>query len=164
MKSIRTGTMILDGIILGLLAGVLFAVLEMAVADSVTAPWRAFATIFAGREALTREFSLAIFVLGLVAHFGLSLLYGGVFGVLVHILPERVARNLPALAGLGVSYGLALWILNFPIFGNLLYPWFLDMEQAPQILLHTLAFGLPLGLGMWAAGRTIHRMPQERPA
>jgi hypothetical protein len=39
-----------------------------------------------------------------------------------------------------------VWLVNFRLLALAHFPWFLSVPQGPQLVLHAVAFGLPLGL------------------
>lgn len=133
----------------GLAAGAIFAVLQMLLAllagESLLAPWRMAASVVLGGEGLT-TMGVAAFLIGFLIHFSLAALFGTVYGLIMNKADNRTRVSLGREAGLGILFGLALWLLNFQVLARLLYPWFLATPQFVQALLHALAFGLPLAL------------------
>lgn len=150
-------TLAKEGALAGLAAGLTLAIVEMIVAGSVTAPWRMFASIVATDDALRGDFTIVLFVLGVGVHFVLSAVFGTAFGVLSRSLREGGFQSPVAVVGLGVSYGLLLWVLNFGILSRLFFEWLLTTSSTTQILLHAFGFGLPLGLFLWLLEHTRHR-------
>ena len=152
------------GVIAGLLVGVFFAVLEMigaaAMGASALSPWHAFASTVLGRGATQGGGGGTIFV-GVIAHFVLCAIYGGVYGLYVGALPDEARRSWPRQAFSGLIYGVLLYVLNFQIIARLIYPWFLGANQLWQFVLHTLFFGIPLGLMMAYAANHEVRAPSE---
>lgn len=136
-----------DGLLAGLLAGLIFMVVQM-IALSADAPWRLFSSIVITQPAFTRSFNIGIFVAGFVVHVILCLIYGATFAGLSRLVPAR-RRGLPAMATLGVAFGFALWVLNFPICGHLFFGWVLRTRMLAEMFLHLFGFGLPLGAGLW---------------
>jgi uncharacterized membrane protein YagU involved in acid resistance len=61
---------------------------------------------------------------GAIVHFTLSIVFGVVFALLVGAFSPLV-RNWLVLTAAGVVYGLALYLVNFRVFGFLLVPFFL---------------------------------------
>jgi hypothetical protein len=139
-----------------LAAGLTLAILEMIVSGSVIAPWRVFASIVATEDALRGNFTFVLLVLGVGVHFVLSAIFGAVFGLLSRGLREGGFHSPVAVAGLGVSYGLLLWVLNFGILSRLIFVWLVPMSSTAQILLHAFGFGLPLGLVLWLLEHARH--------
>lgn len=139
-----------EGILGGLVAGVIFAVVQMIVAGAAgmgaMAPWRMFASIVAGRGALVGEMTFGLFLLGFIVHFVLSALFGMIWGAIARGLPYEVRTSWGQHAAGAMAFGFVLWLVNFQVIARVAYPWFLGMNQLAQVLLHVLAFGLPLGL------------------
>jgi len=140
------------GAVGGIIAGFVFAMVEMlsavAMGNSVFAPWRAFASILLGAAVLDpAKVALGVAILvGLMAHFGLSIIFGAVYGLLMSMFRERRRQSYGTEASLGIIYGVILYLVNFQIFGRLIYPWFLEMPQIAQAIYHAFAFGLILAL------------------
>jgi hypothetical protein len=143
-RSVRTG------IIAGLVVGLFFSILEMVGAAAMGAPalspWHAFASTVLGRRALEGDGGTV--VVGIVAHFVLSAIYGGVYGLYEGALSDEARHSWSTQVVSGLFYGIALYLLNFQVIARLIYPWFLGANQPWQFLLHGLFFGVPLGLAM----------------
>jgi hypothetical protein len=153
----RSGTPAAVG--LGIAAGVVFAIVEMVAATAAglpaNTPLRLFGSIVLGRAALSVSFEF-VAIAGLVVHLVLSAGYGAIYGALnARVSPKRRGR-IADQAFAGILYGSAIWLVNYQLVGRIAYPWFLDMPQDIQWLVHALFFGLPLGL-MYAA--LARRMP-----
>jgi hypothetical protein len=143
-----------QGIIGGIVAGIIFAIFEMAVAamqmggEALFMPLRMIGGIALGEQALDPSTSLLVAVAaGLVVHMILSAAYGGAIGGVAAAVPLLRSGTLPLVAWASVA-GLALWIVNFyaiaPIAG---WRWFPE-ETDPliQFVAHTFFFGSVLGL------------------
>jgi hypothetical protein len=56
--------------------------------------------------------------------------------------------NVAALVGGALAYGLALYLINFLIFGNLIFEWFAPGGKGPdqifELIIHPVAYGLLL--------------------
>ena len=107
---------------------------SMALGDSPLRPFRTIASVVLGREALT-SFPLGTAVaVALVVHFFLSGLFGMLYGEIrgAEQTPVSWQRELRR----GLAYGAGLWLLNFQLIARILYPWFLDIPQLLQLLLH----------------------------
>jgi hypothetical protein len=106
----------------------------------------------------TTEVGMTVF-LGILVHFVLSAAFGAVYGLIEERMREGYRRNLATQAVFGMVFGVALWLVNFQIVARILYPWFLMTPQGIQMMIHALAFGLPLGLLFGAWERAEHRVP-----
>jgi hypothetical protein len=148
-RSTGRAHLVRESVFAGLLAGVIFAIGEMfvgrALGNPLLAPWRGFASLLLGHSALEGRLTFGIFLAGLIAHFALSAIYGGVWGVIVSYVPYQWLTSRGAQAALGGLYGLALYLLNFLVIAPLLYPWFRETNQPAQTFFHVVLFGLPLG-------------------
>jgi hypothetical protein len=137
------GERITRGAVAGLASGLVFLLANMAYATTkdkpAVAPMLDISTIFHGQDAPV--VSPDNVVVGLVTHVTLSILFGVVFALLVPLL-----FNFPVLVAGGVVYGLALYVVNFQIFGRTLFPWFTDPngpDQGFEVFIHAV-FGLVL--------------------
>ncbi|NIQ57527.1 MAG: hypothetical protein GWN71_30280 [Gammaproteobacteria bacterium] len=101
-----------------------------------------------GREALPppATFDFGVFVVALVAHFALSIVYAVILAWIVHRW-----RLGPALAA-GAGYGLLLYLVNFYGF-TAVFPWFAEARNAVSVFVH-LVFGLVAALAYKALERT----------
>lgn len=137
------GGLLSRGAIAGLVAGWGFILINMGWASShgkpAVAPFLSISTIFYGTSApLHNPMSVAV---GVVMHLALSLLFGMVFALAVPFL-----RRVWILALGAAVYGILLWVINFEIFGNTLFPWFTNPKGPPvynEIWMHVI-FGLVL--------------------
>jgi hypothetical protein len=158
------GRLVGEGLVGGLLAGLLFALTQMMVATSagapVGAPWRLFASVLLGEVALAQGAGFGVYLVGAVVHLALSALFGVGWGLLAGALAADVRERWGAHLAAAMLYGMGLYLLNFQLVARLIYPWFLGLDQAGQIALHVFAYGLPLGLyAVWrlrpATGRRV---------
>jgi hypothetical protein len=153
----NAGRVIVQGAIGGIIAGVVFALFEMATAfvmmggmDAAAMPLRMIGGIAIGSQALEPSYPLATAAgAGIGVHMALSAIYGGLFGAGVWAFGRSASTGL--IVGAAVVFGLALWAGNFfvvaPIAG---WNWFPQMtDPVVQITAHGLFFGVPLGL--WVA-------------
>lgn len=148
-----------EGIEFGLVAGVIFAVMEMVGAafmgDPIAMPFRMFASVLLGRDALMTTPLGTAFIVGAIMHLVLS----GVFGLIYGLLGSRWAAETRQSWGReivsGLLFGAALWFVNFQLIARAVYPWFLETPQFLQALMHSVFFGLPLALLYTAAERRI---------
>ena len=136
------------GFIAGLWAGLLFLIAEMLAAVAMRAapmtPFRMLASVIFGPDALTSISLGTAIVVGALVHFGLSGLFGMLYGEVRARAGRDVAWGVDTVRGM--TYGAVLWLLNFQVIARLWYPWFLETPQFLQFLLHALFFGIPLGL------------------
>lgn len=159
-----------EGIGFGLLAGVIFAVVQIiaAVAMGMSAlePMRMFASVLFGAAALQFGPGAALIAGGII-HLVLAAIFGVVYGLINARLPLEAHTNAGTQVVLGLVYGAALWLVTYQIIARVAYPWFLDANQLAQFLLHAIFFGLPLGL-LYAAGErravTVQARRAEQPA
>ncbi len=129
------------GAIGGLVAGVAFAMATMIwTALQGPGPLAAFTMIaslpFGGAE--PQPLTATTIILGGLIHMVLSVTYGAVFALL---LPRRISGA--AAYAVGAVFGLALYIVNFPILANLAFPVFLMAHQGFEVAVHLL-FGVLL--------------------
>jgi hypothetical protein len=151
-----------EGYAFGIVAGIVFALAEIITAG-ITAnppllPFRMFASVVMGEEAIGFTPLGTAVVVGTVCHVILSALFGTIYGVLNSRLPPRAQTNPNSQVGIGLAYGAALWFVNFQLIAPLGYPWFLDTPQIHQIVLHAVFFGLPLGIMYGAAERHVRQL------
>jgi hypothetical protein len=148
-----------EGITAGIIAGILFAMMEIIGAammgNPALMPVRRFASVVLGRAALEGPLGNAL-VVGTIAHLALSAVSGIVYGLVSSRLSEATRTSFGRQAGIGILFGVAVWFVNFQIIGRVLYPWFLASPQFPQALMHGLFFGLPLALIYAASERRVH--------
>lgn len=130
----------------GIVAGIVFMVLEMALVATVGggSPWgppRMIGAILLGREVLPPPgtFDLGVFLVAMLIHFVLAIILA--FPVAWAI--SRWRLGLGASIGAGVVYGLAIYIVDFYGF-TALFPWFAN-ARTPITLVAHLVFGLVLG-------------------
>ncbi len=149
---------IAEGVGWGLLAGLLFAIVEMigaaAMGASALSPWRAFASTVLGQRALEQTPPGTTFIVGVVAHFVLSAIYGLVYAFANRLVSDETRRSYGREAALGLLFGIALYVVNFQVIARLVYPWFRNAPQLWQFILHTVFFGLPLALFITASERS----------
>jgi len=162
------GTVLREGLVGGLIAGAIFALSQMllAAATGATAltPWAFFASILLGQEALTGPFTLATFIVGFVVHFVLSAVFGLIWGATAKSVSRGIRDDYGAHAVAAMVYGLVVWLVNFQVIARFVYPWFLELDALFQLVLHAIAFGLPLGLYLCARLRPLEGRPARRRA
>jgi hypothetical protein len=150
----RVKDWIKHGLIGGFVAGVVFAMFEMAMAailDGAGAffmPLRMIGAMLLGQPALDPGFSLtAAAAAGLGVHMILSMLYGVAVAGAARFIPA-LASTRTALMVWASAAGLGLWLLNFyvvaPIFG---WTWFPEgTNPIVQAIAHTVFYGTVLGI------------------
>jgi len=149
MRSESLRSWLLAGALLGLVAGVAFALFEMlaswAMDDGFWMSLRMIGAIVLGEAALEASYSLteAAFV-GAAAHMALSALYGAFFGALA-ALADRLRSNAVVLVVAASLYGFALWLVNFYVIAPVAFEWFQDADPVVQFLAHTVVYGALLG-------------------
>lgn len=109
---------------------------------------RVYGTIFLGEKAMVTD-DLSFFMLVAIVHFSIGASAGAVFHVLINwFVPDRSALHV----GLGIAYGLLIWVVNF--YGVI---WWLQpqlvghayiLERMPMGIaaLTHIAYGLTLGI------------------
>ena len=144
-----------EGVGFGVIAGVIFAVMEIIAAAAMgmplLMPLRMFASVLLGQDAMMTANLSSVVAVGVIAHLALSAIFGAIYGLLDARLPGQTQRSYGRQAIYGLLFGAALWFVNFQIIARIAYPWFLDAPQFLQVALHAICFGLPLGL-FYAAG------------
>jgi hypothetical protein len=131
---------------LGVVAGMVFAVVQVAAAaltGSPLAPLRMSASVLLGAGGAGLGVTL---LAGLAVHVALSALFGLVYGIIDGAVIESEERSVVRQAAIGLLYGLLIWATNFQVLGRIGRPWFLGVPQLAQMALHALFFGLPLAL------------------
>lgn len=141
------GGQINRGAVAGLTAGLVFLLATMGYVTTkelpAIAPLLDISTIFHGTDVPTKDpaqIPVDAFA-GLVLHLTLTVLYGVVFAVFVPLF-----RNVAIVAVAAVAYGLLLYVVNFQIFGRIIFEWFTDPmgpNQGFEIFIHAV-YGLLL--------------------
>lgn len=148
-----------EGVAAGLIAGVIFAMLEIVGAvmmgNPALMPIRMFASVVLGMSAMQGPLGTALIV-GTIAHLVLSAVFGVIYGLFNARVSETSKTSFGRQAGIGILFGLAVWLVNFQIIARVLYPWFLGTPQFLQAMMHGLFFGLPLALIYAASERRVH--------
>jgi hypothetical protein len=146
---------LVEGALAGAAAGVLLILAEIAVAQLSGAPgslpFKQRASLLTGESAFDPAapgFSVAI---GVFIHLGFTALCGLVYGLAVSQLPARWRTGWSRQVALGAAFGAALWVIAIAVIARRFYPWFVADPPARQLVLHVLAFGVPLALFYVAA-------------
>ncbi len=139
-----------QGLGIGLIAGMIFGVMEMVGAvimgNPPLMPIRMFASTVLGHAALMETPAVTALLVGVFAHLALSAVFGVIYGVVNGAFSATTETRFGRQAAIGLLAGAMLWLVNFQIIARIAYPWFLGMPQGMQMLMHAMFFGLPLGL------------------
>lgn len=157
-----------NGLLFGLAAGAVMAVAELVLAmltgEDVLRPVRMSAAVVLGLPAFTPEVSpLLMRAVGLGLHLLLAALWGVVYSVLDALLPPDGRARWEFQAPVGMLFGIGVWLVDFQFVARGRYPWFLELPQFPQIVLHAVFLGLPLALLFTAAERRRAEVPVDEP-
>ena len=150
-----------EGLAFGLIAGVIFAVVEVAAAAMMgnppLMPFRMFASVVLGEQAMQATPIGTAFMVGAFAHLVLSGVFGLVYGLINARFSTETQTGRGRQVALGLAFGAMVWLVNFQIIARILYPWFLMAPQFLQMMMHAMFFGLPLSLMYAGAERHVHR-------
>lgn len=143
------GDWALVGLIMGIVAGVIFAMFEMIVAemqgDGFWMPLRMIGAIVLGEDALESTYSLTeAAIAGLLVHMVLSAAFGLIFGVVAASVAS-LRESRVALVVAASIFGLALWLVNFYLIAPVAFEWFETTDPLVQFVAHTFFFGSVLG-------------------
>jgi len=147
------GAWVVQGVIGGAIAGVIFSMFEMGWGfatggiDMAVAPLRMIGGIALGPSAMDPSYSLVTAaVAGVGVHMVLSIVYGAAFAIGVGAIAPRAGTGTLVVAG--IVFGLALWVVNFYVIGPAAgWTWFAEMtDPVVQAVAHGGFFGIPLGL------------------
>lgn len=152
---VHAKTFWMDGVWAGLIAGVVFMMMEMLLVwmikgDSPWGPPRMIAAMIMGEEVLPppATFSFGIVMVAMMIHFMLSIVYGLLGAWMVHRFDVGLALLI------GAVFGLAIYIVNFHMVVPFMFPWFVMARGAISIVSH-IAFGMVL-TGAYIALRGRH--------
>jgi uncharacterized membrane protein YagU involved in acid resistance len=153
-----------EGLGFGIVAGIIFAAMEMAGAammgNSAFMPLRSFASIVLGRSAMDTTSLGSVLLVGIIVHLALSAGFGLVYGLVNAMFSQKTETSWGRQVGPGLLFGAMIWLINFQMIARLAYPWFLAMPQFLQMLMHGMFFGLPLALMYAAAERRVQHAQQ----
>ena len=133
----------------GLIAGLVFAILEVVAAVVFSGPAAAFSPLrmigamALGPEALDPRYSLIVAAgTGVALHLILSMVFALIFAGLI-----PVSFSTGTEVGLGMAYGAMVWLSNFYLIGPALgWVWFAEQTNPiVQLAAHTIGFGAVLG-------------------
>lgn len=154
-----------EGIGFGIIAGIIFAIMEIAAAailgNPPLTPVRMFASVVLGKSAMQTASLGSVVVVGLAAHLALSAFFGLIYGLVNAGLSRETETSWGRQTGLGLLFGVLIWAVNFQIIARILYPWFLTAPQFMQMAMHAMFFGLPLGLMYAAAERRVQHVGHQ---
>ena len=147
------GAWVVQGVIGGAIAGIVFSIFEMGWGylqggvEMATMPLRMIAAIALGPSAMDPSFALVTAAIaGVTVHMALSMIYGAAFAVGVRALAPEAGAG--ALLVAAIALGLALWVVNFYAIGPAAgWTWFAEKtDPVVQAVAHGAFFGIPLGL------------------
>lgn len=150
----NTRRWVAQGVVGGVLAGILFAMFEMIMAavlnggDAFFGPLRMIGGIVLGQSALSPDTSLVVAGgVGVVVHMMLSALFGASVAAVAAYIPQLRSGTGPLVLWAGIA-GFGLWIVNFYVIAPLAgWNWFPNSTNPiVQLVAHTLFFGAALGL------------------
>lgn len=148
-----------EGVVFGLIAGIFLLLAETAGAllmgEEAILPLRYVASVVLGPPALASVEAGTILLYGGVTHAVLSSAFGLLYGFVNGWFKAPTRTNLASQAALGALFGAVLWGFNIQLVARLYYPWFLEMRQFIEMVLHALCFGLPLATLYAAAERRL---------
>ncbi len=138
------------GLISGLLAGVVYLVYELVVAEisgeGLLMPLRRIGAIVLGQDALSATSPVGTAVIaGIIIALVLSAIYGIIVAMTVGAIPLFL-DNPRLLIGATTLWAFVLYIVNYFFFGRLVWPWFLESNSFWQFVGATFFFGTILGL------------------
>ena len=159
------GTWVGIGALVGVLAGLVFALFQVIMGAAGLGPPLGELTemvegvTFGGVPATTGAPAIAapeIAIAGLT-HLVLSAIYGAVFGAVASKV-GALRNNRIALIGAATVFGLLIWIVNFFVIAPVAFPWFAQTNAVVQFFAHTLFYGTVLGLML-----EVTMIPARRP-
>lgn len=154
---IHTETHWWAGAFAGIIAGVIFMMLEMALVmlaqgESPWGPPHMMAAMVLGKGVLSESgtyapFNMTIMTVAIMAHMMLSIVYGLVGAWLIHRFDWGRALVI------GAVFGLAIYVINFYLVAPAMFPWFEMARNAMSGFSHT-TFGAILGVAyVWLRRR-----------
>jgi hypothetical protein len=139
-----------EGTVFGVIAGLVFAVAESIAATltghRVLDVFRAVASLPLGPEASMTTPSGRMIGVALAFHIALCAIYGLFYGAYCSALTMRSRRSIARQSVVGLLYGAMLWLINFRMVAPSGFPWMLEIAAIPQLVMHAVWFGLPLGV------------------
>jgi hypothetical protein len=159
------GTWVGIGALVGVLAGLVFALFQVIMAAAGLGPpvselleMVEGVTIGGGSGSISAPGIAApeLAIAGLT-HLVLSAIYGAVFGAVASKV-GALRNNRVALIGAATVFGLLIWIVNFYVIAPVAFPWFAQTNAVVQFFAHTLFYGTMLGLML-----EVTMIPARRP-
>lgn len=137
------------GAFAGIIAGIVFMMLEMALVmiaqgESPWGPPRMMAAMVLGQDVLPERgtyapFSMSIIAVAMIIHMMLSIIYGLIGAWIVHRFDWAWALII------GAVYGIAIYLINFYTIAPVMFPWFEMARNAMSAFSHMM-FGAVFGL------------------
>lgn len=148
-----------EGLGFGVIAGVVFGMAEVLGAAFTGAspfdPLRASASLALGPHALVAVDGTT-YLVGFMVNLVLSAVFGLFYIEVDARFPVFAQTRYGQQLGVGLLFGALVWLLDFGIVAQSLFPWLRDTRPFVQLLMHALFFGAPLGLMMAATERRTH--------
>jgi hypothetical protein len=163
MTSAERRGSIARGATAGVVAGTVFALAQMAASSvagySLVFPAQMAASIWLGHHAFSDSIGTVFFV-GAAIHYAIAIAWGIVGGILYEWAdwPRRLHLEVVHAVGLGAAFGALVWLVDMPVIAGNFMPWMWRAHQPAQFLLHTVFYGVPLGVTVAALARL---MPQH---
>jgi hypothetical protein len=128
----------------GIIAGAIFIILQSILAaavygNSFWGPLKMIAGIVMGGGVVTAPMNVGVFIVGIVIHFILAVIFG-----YIGLLIIRPLGPGGAIFGEGI-YGILLYLVNIGIFAAVLFPWFRMARNWITFMDHII-YGIILGL------------------
>ncbi|HLL00515.1 MAG TPA: hypothetical protein VK539_08025 [Myxococcaceae bacterium] len=146
-----------NGLGFGLLAGVVFAVAQCLTSwlagEGVLRPIRYAASEVLGARALAEPSLALTLAVGLILHLAFSAFLGLAYSLIDARLSPELRPSVLHQTAVGMLFGIGVWVLTFQFMGRGYFPWFLQLPQFSQMVMHAVFFGAPLGLLFAAAER-----------
>lgn len=142
------------GVGAGLIAGIVFLVLEMFMvwafmSESPWAPVRMMGAIVLGENVLPppATFALGVTIAAMIVHFVFSIVYGVIGGAIVNRFQYGAATLI------GAIHGWVLYMINFHLIAPVMFPWFVMARGWINIFAH-IVFGAVIGAAyLWLRDR-----------
>ncbi|MBJ6760804.1 hypothetical protein JGU66_08510 [Myxococcaceae bacterium JPH2] len=155
-----------NGLLFGVAAGAVFALAEMALATAAgegpSRPVRMAAAVLLGTRAFTPQVSMGVAAaVGLGMHLVLSAAWGVLYSLVDSRLPPDGRGRWEFQAAVGMLFGMFVWMVDFQFVARGYFPWFLDVPQFTQVVMHAVFWGLSLALLFTAAERRRTVMADE---
>ncbi|HEY8943958.1 MAG TPA: hypothetical protein VIM73_06845 [Polyangiaceae bacterium] len=156
-----------QGAFCGFMAGLFFAAAQIVIAlfagNSVVYPFRSYASVALGEEALGLHSIPLVLGVGSVVHWTLSTAFGVLFGIVNAGLSAHTQASTLRQLALGVLFGSGLYLFNMHVVAPILFPW-LAGNWLFQAVPHALIFGPFLGLTFVTLQRRVQRLWSVSPA